>query len=403
MAIEHVDIPAGERHAPHNWEYADATARLAATGFVASEVGSVALQLDNNSYWTLTDHSPITWVSHTAAHEAAADPHSGIYQPASANLTEYAAVNPTAAGLALLDDADSAAQRATLGLGDAATKNTGTTAGTVAAGDHGHSGLYEPANPNLLDTGDIGTIVQAYDPDLSAIAGLTSAADKLPYFTGAGTAALADMTSAGRALLDDANAAAQRATLGLTIGTDVPAYSATIGKVYLGYWPAAALKPSTTNGCDALAWDESGTNDVMDGYLGFSASADQYAQFEFIAPQGLDESAGFIYKFHWKEASGATAHNVVWQGMCQAQSDGDTIDSAWGTAATVQDTGTNATTRRTTAETSAATPAGSWAAGDVIKHRIGRLASDTTNDTMDVKGHLLGVTVYATNTTLVEP
>lgn len=37
-------------------------------------------------------------------------------QPASANLDEYAAVNPTAAGLALLDDADAAAQRATLGL-----------------------------------------------------------------------------------------------------------------------------------------------------------------------------------------------------------------------------------------------------------------------------------------------
>lgn len=38
------------------------------------------------------------------------------FQSASANLTEYAAVNPTAAGLALLDDADATAQRATLGL-----------------------------------------------------------------------------------------------------------------------------------------------------------------------------------------------------------------------------------------------------------------------------------------------
>jgi len=42
-------------------------------------------------------------------------------QPASANLDEYAAVNPTAAGLALLDDADATAQRATLGLGSIAT------------------------------------------------------------------------------------------------------------------------------------------------------------------------------------------------------------------------------------------------------------------------------------------
>lgn len=43
----------------------------------------------------------------------------------SANLSEYAAVNPTAAGLALLDDVDAAAQRTTLGLGTAATSNTG--------------------------------------------------------------------------------------------------------------------------------------------------------------------------------------------------------------------------------------------------------------------------------------
>lgn len=67
---------------------------------------------------------------------------------------------------------------------------------------------------------EIGVDVQAYDAGLASIAGLTTAADKGIYTTASDTYATFDLTSAGRALLDDANASAQRTTLGLgTIAT----------------------------------------------------------------------------------------------------------------------------------------------------------------------------------------
>lgn len=55
------------------------------------------------------------------------------------NSEKLAGTTPTAAGLALLDDANAAAQRTTLGLGNSATRDVGTSSAQVSIGDHTHT------------------------------------------------------------------------------------------------------------------------------------------------------------------------------------------------------------------------------------------------------------------------
>ena len=78
--------------------------------------------------------------------------------------------------------------------------------------------VYVANNSTSANWIELTTVAGAYQPidaDLTAIAALTSAADRLPYATGAGAWSLATFTAAGRALVDDADNTAQRTTLGL--------------------------------------------------------------------------------------------------------------------------------------------------------------------------------------------
>lgn len=96
--------------------------------------------------------------------------------------------------------------------GSAHAAATTSVAGFMAAADKTKlDGIAAGATVGATWGTNLGSIPASID----AIDGLTPAADRLAYYTGASTAALATITAAGRDLLDDANATAQRTTLGL--------------------------------------------------------------------------------------------------------------------------------------------------------------------------------------------
>lgn len=98
------------------------------------------------------------------------------------------------------------------------------------------------------------TNAQGLNANLTAIAGQSWAANTFTYYTGTATAALATITAAGLALLDDADAAAQRTTLGL--GTMALRSSVSTGDLVNG---AATLAKLDTTGAAGLVLTANGS------------------------------------------------------------------------------------------------------------------------------------------------
>lgn len=283
-------------------------------------------------------------------------------------------------------------------------KNDGGTGLTISAQCissifvNGSTAVY--IAPSIDTNGDI--ISAALPQDLSTTAS--------PQFTGVNVGAASDttITRTGAGDIAVEGNAIYRAG-----GTDVPvtdggtgASTASDARTNLGaaadastqtiYVPATGLVSRTTNGA-ASGTAETSTNKVMIRTLDFDASTIEYAQFSVRMPKGWNEGT-VTAVFTWSHAS-ATTYDVIWALQGVALSNDDALDTAFGTAQTVTDSGGTTNDIYITSATSAITIAGSPAAEDYVVFQVYRNAT-SGSDTLNVDARLHGVTIYYTTTSL---
>ena len=173
---------------------------------------------------------------------------------------------------------------------------------------------------------------------------------------------------------------------------------AKIGSALHTIWiPAAAMRPTSSNGCAGITDVEttSGRPDMQ--VLDFDASSDEHAQFGVSFPKSWNEGT-VTASFVWCSTATDT-DGVSWGIQGVATSDSDTIDVAYGTAIVVDDANISAAEDcYVSATTSAITIAGSPAEGDMCFFRVFRDVSDA-NDTAAEDARLIGVKVFFTTDT----
>ena len=195
-----------------------------------------------------------------------------IYQLTTADTVDIGTDNITFSVLAgytasafiqtLFDDADAAAARTTLGL-------------------------------------VIGTNVQAYDAFLTSIAALGTAADKMIYTTDVNVAAEAALTAFGRSLIDDADATAGLATLGVAIatqanqetGTDTTTL-VTSGRQHFHPSASKAWLLNTGNGSTITSsYNITSVTDTGTGKLTVTIATD-FSSADYVAVMGNEAASG---------------------------------------------------------------------------------------------------------------
>lgn len=159
------------------------------------------------------------------------------------------------------------------------------------------------------------------------------------------------------------------------------------------YIPASAMIARTTNGA-AASTAETTTNKVMIKTLDFDTSTQEFAQFSVWFPKSWNVST-ITFQAEWSHAATTTDFGVVWALEGLALSDDDAMDTAFGTAQQVADTGGTTNDKYTTSESSAITIGNTPAAGDTVHFQVKRVPADGS-DTMAIDARLHGIRLFFT-------
>lgn len=173
----------------------------------------------------------------------------------------------TSAGRALLDDADSTAQRTTLGLGTLATQS-GTFSGTSSGTNTGDQTITLTGDVTGSGTGSFAATIANNAVTYAKLQDV-SATDRILGRSSAGSGDVQEITctAAGRAILDDADASAQRTTLGLgniatQASSSVSITGGTVAGVKFTDYTEAKTAPTISSGTLTLNLNDAQVFDV---------------------------------------------------------------------------------------------------------------------------------------------
>ncbi len=328
---------------------------------------------------------------------------------ASSGSGDVEEITCTAAGRALIDDADASAQRTTLGLGTLATQS-GTFSGTSSGTNTGDQTITLTGDVTGSGTGSFAATIASSAVTNAKLANMTASTIKarVTGSTGApedatltqvldlvGSAAQGDILYRGASTWTRLGAGTNGHYL-KTQGTGANPTWATVtasGGGSTNVWiPASAWIPRTTTGA-GIDSRELSTNKINTDELLFDAGTDEFAQALVVMPNNWN--AGTVTaKFHWTASTGSG--DVVWGLQGRAYANDDALDQAMGTAQTATDTLTATNDVDISPATSAITLGGTAAAGNPVIFQVYRDA-DAAGDTLAVDARLLGVEISYTS------